>query len=129
MTPHQAPVPATPLWIGAGSLLPFVLLAGALFIVPEAYRPMLHEWLRSWSAVVLTFVGALHWGIAMLHRDMRERERNTAMAWSFVPAVVAWICLLLPQRTGLLLIGAMFVVHFSMDLALAKRFSIADWYL
>jgi hypothetical protein len=106
-----------------------VLLSGGLWVLPEAYRPVLLEWLRTYAAVILSFVGAIHWGIAMIHRDIPDRERTVIMGWSVVPALVAWVGLLLAPPPGLTLIGAMFVIHFSMDRQLAARFPIPAWYL
>lgn len=127
--PPTSPVPSAPLWLGAGGLVPFVLLSGGLWVLPDAYRPTLLEWLRTYAAVILSFVGAVHWGIAMLHRDIPDRERAVIMGWSVVPALVAWVGLLITPSSGLTLIGAMFVIHYSMDRQVAGRFPIPGWYL
>lgn len=127
--PPRSPVPSAPLWLGAGGLVPFIVLAGALWIVPAEYHPTLHDWLRTYAAVILSFVGAVHWGIALLHRDMGDQDRAVVMAWSVVPGLVAWVSLLMSLRTGLTLTGAMFVIHYTMDRTLASRFPIPDWYL
>ena len=126
--PHQ-PIPNTPLWLGAGGLLPFIILAGSLWLAPEPYRPMLADWLRSYAAVILTFVGAVHWGFAMLHPKVGEGERDTIMAWSVVPALVGWVGMIVPLRHGLVFIAAMFVIQLSMDRAFARRFTLPPWYL
>ncbi|MEO8040185.1 MAG: DUF3429 domain-containing protein [Betaproteobacteria bacterium] len=127
--PPEEPVPPIPLWLGAGGLIPFVVLAGAIWVSDEAYRVIAYEWLRTYAAVVLSFVGALHWGFAMLHPKMSEHDRNTVMGWSVVPALVAWLALLAPLRHGLALTGSMFALHYAMDRALVLRFDIPGWYI
>jgi len=127
--PSQSPVPSAPLWLGAGGLVPFIVLTGALWIVPVEYHPTLQDWLRTYAAVILSFVGAVHWGIAMLHRDMNDQDRAVVMGWSVVPGLVAWVALLMSLRPELTLTGAMFVIHYTMDRQLATRFPIPDWYL
>jgi hypothetical protein len=127
--PPYTPVPPVPLWLGAGGLIPFVILTVAVWISAEAYRIMAYEWLRTYAAVVLSFVGALHWGFAMLHPKMTAHERNTVMAWSVVPALVAWLALLAPLRHGLAVTAAMFALHYAMDRAFIHRFELPDWYL
>ena len=126
--PYQQ-VPATPLWLGTGGLIPFMLLAGSLWLAPAPYQPMLADWLRSYAAVILSFIGAVHWGFAMLHPKLDEHERGTVMAWSVVPALVGWIGLIVPLRHGLVFIAAMFIIQFSMDRAFARRFAVPPWYL
>jgi len=127
--PPPASVPPVPLWLGAGGLIPFVILTGAVWFSDEAYRIMAYEWLRTYAAVILSFVGALHWGFAMLHPKMTEPERNTVMAWSVVPALVAWLALLAPLRHGLAVTAAMYALHYAMDRAFVQRFELAEWYL
>lgn len=125
----QQPIPNTPLWLGAGGLIPFIVLAGSLWVAPEPYRPMLADWLRSYAAVILSFVGAVHWGFAMLHPKVGDNERDTVMAWSVVPALVGWVGMIVPLRHGLVFIAAMFVIQLSMDRAFARRFALPPWYL
>lgn len=125
--PHG--VPPVPLWLGAGGLIPFILFAGAVWVLPDAYQALAYSWLRTYSAVILSFVGALHWGIAMVHRDVSERDRDTMMMWSVMPALVGWGGMLLSQRPGLAIVAAMFIAHYSMDKLLVTRVSMPAWYI
>lgn len=127
--PERVPVPAVPLWLGAGGLFPFVVLAGGLWVTPPEYHPTLLDWLRTYAAVILSFIGAIHWGIALTHRDMPAADQSTVMTWSVVPSLVAWVGLLMQPRPGLALTAAMFVVHYTMDRQLASRFPLPGWYL
>jgi hypothetical protein len=125
--PDSIPRPA--FWLGTGGLVPFVVLTSALFALPDHTRPQLLFWLTAYAAVILSFVGALHWGVAMVHAQMREPDRTVYMAWSVVPALAAWVSVLLPAQTGLLLMAATFAVHFAADRQLAQRFALPAWYL
>jgi len=124
-----SPIPKAPFWLGAGSLIPFVLLTSALWALPQAYSPTLLFWLTSYAGVVLTFTGAVQWGASMIHPNMSEHDRGVFMTWSMVPAVVGWVSLLMPQKTGLLLLLATFVIQFAADRQFAQRFSLPAWYL
>ena len=93
-------VPLAPLVLGFGGLLPFVaLVLLAAFSAP----PWNSVWLNAlayYGAVILSFVGALHWSHAL------RRGAQGASAWwqygfSVLPALVAWCSLLLPLWTGL----------------------------
>jgi hypothetical protein len=123
------PIPRVPFWLGAGGLIPFVVLTSALYALPGDYTPALVQWLLSYAAIILSFVGALHWGLAMLHPGMRDGDRNVSLAWSVVPALTAWAATLLQALPGMLLLAAAFTVHYAADRQLAQRFTLPSWYL
>lgn len=113
---------------GAGGLVPFAALgAGSWFAAPEASALMLRH-LCAYGAVILAFVGALHWGFAMLAR-MDDFERPRVLGWSVVPALGGWVALLLPLRAGLIVLIVMFLAHYAMDRRLARMASLPPWYL
>ncbi len=123
------PIPTTALWLGTGGLGPFVALSGALWAMAPEYAGTLTFWLTSYGAVILAFVGAVHWGVAMIHPRMRDDDRWLFLAWSTVPALAAWATLLIGARSGLLFLAMSFLVQYAADLALAQRFTLPAWYL
>ena len=123
------PIPRPAFWLGTSGLVPFVVLTSALYAMPDAHAPVLMVWLSGYSAVVLSFVGAIHWGVALVHQQMRDPDRTLFMTWSMVPALAAWAALLLPAKTGLLLMAGTFVVQHAADRQLAQRFGLPPWYL
>jgi hypothetical protein len=129
VTDPREPMPRAPVWLGTAGLIPFVVLTSALYALPEGYTPVLLVWLTAYAAVALSFVGAIHWGAAMVHERMAEADRGVFMAWSVVPALAGWMALLLPAKGGLLLLGATFVVHYAADRQFAQRFALPRWYL
>ncbi|HYL17828.1 MAG TPA: DUF3429 domain-containing protein [Burkholderiales bacterium] len=125
----RTPIPKTPLWLGTGGLVPLVVIASAMWALPEAYTPTLLFYLTSYAAVMVTFVGAVHWGVSLVHPGMAEQDQSVFMTWSVVPALVGWVSLLLPAKTGLLLLIASFVIQYAADRQLAQRFRMPSWYL
>jgi len=79
-TPAQ-PLPATPsgptppavAWLGYGGLLPFLALAATGLWAPGT--PWWSAALLAYGAVILSFVGALHWGFAMAQSGLSASER------------------------------------------------------
>jgi len=126
---NRSPIPKVPFWLGTGALVPYVALASAVWASPEAYTPPLLFWLSSYASVMLSFLGAVHWGVGLLHAEMNEPDRGVFMTWSIVPALAAWVALLMPVKTGLLLLIATYVVQFAADRQLASRFRIPGWYI
>jgi len=126
---NRTPIPKAPFWLGAGGLIPFVVIVSAMWALPAAYAPPLLFWLTAYAAVMLSFAGGVHWGLSMLHPDMAEQDQSVFMAWSVVPALVGWISLLMPPKTGLILLIASFVIQYAADRQLAQRFRLVAWYL
>ena len=91
--------------LGYGGLVPFI--AGAVAVWPPAIDPaMVARVFTAYGAAILAFLGGLQWGIALLVRDERFGER---LAVGVLPALVAWVALLLPLPAGPLLLAAAFV--------------------
>ncbi|PTT67500.1 DUF3429 domain-containing protein, partial [Pseudomonas sp. HMWF007] len=89
--------------LGYGGLLPFIFLA---LLIPFSldYRTLFDNALVNYGAVILSFVGALHWGFAMTVQDMSAKQRSDRFIWSVIPALIAWIATLLPMPLGCLLL-------------------------
>ena len=126
---HRTPIPKAPFWLVAGGLIPFVVITSAMWALPSPYTPLLVFWLTAYAAVTLSFAGGLHWCLSMIHPDMTEQDQGVFMAWSAVPALVGWISLLMPAKTGLLLLTATFVIQYAADRQLAQRFRLPSWHL
>lgn len=110
--------------LGYGGLVPFVALALALWLVPPAYHAVLASALAAYGATILSFVGALHWGLAM--RSPSTQSANT-LVWGVIPSLMAWVALLLPTAAGLLLIAAMLWVCFVVDKKTYPQLGLRAW--
>ncbi len=112
--------------------LPFILLSIHIFVWPE-YRYSAARALVSYSALVLCFFGAIHWGLAMkLNPAESPRMRiliRIAMLWSIVPASLAWFALILPPQPGRYWLSMSFVLCLLVDAALALRLKLPTWYM
>lgn len=125
--PAQRPVSVT--CLGYGGLIPFVALATACLAWPALRATWWVPALLGYGAVILSFVGALHWGFAMTLPDMPLRQRHACFAWSVVPALVAWPALLVPPAAGATLLIIGFAAHLVQDFRLQRSVVLAPWYL
>lgn len=125
---NQAPLPTSVAWLGYGGLLPFVGLALASAI-DAAHGPLWNDALLAYGAVILSFVGALHWAFAMLLPTLDARARRNAFIWSTLPALIAWPALLFSLSVGGPLLIAGFIAHYLQDRRLARRAFLPAWYL
>lgn len=123
----SAPIPPAVAWLGYGGLLPFLALAAVGLWSPSA--PWWSAALLAYGAVILSFVGALHWGFAMAQSGLSAPERTRCFVWSVVPSLMAWPAMLLPPVAGSVLLVAGFAAHLVQDHRLAARTALPPWYL
>lgn len=106
-------------------LVPFIVLTLAIWFAPPVYMPVLNLALISYAAVILSFLGAIHWGLAM--RANAPISPGLIM-FSVLPALLAWLLLLIPLDLALLLFAVGFALVYLVDYQ-AVRLNLAPvWY-
>ena len=89
---------ALPPWarpLGYGGLVPFVACALVMLAVPDAAtRHLAGRALLGYGAVILSFLGGVHWGLVL--RGAAPQRAGGLMAAGVVPSLVGWVALLLP---------------------------------
>jgi hypothetical protein len=110
--------------LGYGGLLPFVGLALGAWLLAPGQQALAAQALLGYSASILSFLGAIHWGLTM--RNPAGQSAGL-LVWGVVPSLVAWLALLLPVSTGLLLIAALLWVCFVTDRAVYPRMGLRAW--
>lgn len=114
---------------GAAGLVPFVAGALGAWLGPDADRSLVLYFLATYASVILAFVGALHWGVAMMDPAAGRRAQWLASLWSVTPALIGWAALMLPTVTGLRIMAGAFLLQLAMDRALARRHPVPHWFL
>ena len=112
--------------LGYGGLLPFIGLTLLILFWAE-YRAFFSMMLVGYGAVILSFVGALHWGFAMTLQGLPAKQRQERLVWSVIPALIGWVGTLLPVPVGCLVLTFGFVGHLWQDRKLAQ--AVPGWYL
>lgn len=124
-------IPLFALLLGLGGLVPFVVLAAASFADPARAAIWVAS-VMSYGAIILSFVGALHWAFAMTASELTDSRRRATYAWSVVPALIGWAAILvLPfwaSVTAIMLVAG-FWLHYLQDRRLARLIEIPGWYL
>lgn len=102
------PFPA--IWLGLAGLLPFLLAAFGVLLGGNWWRPFSAGALLAWGAAVLSFLGAVHWGIAIASPDAPGNRSRLTLG--VVPALIAAFALLLPRWLGLcMIVAGLLAVH------------------
>jgi hypothetical protein len=109
---------------GYGGLIPFVGLALAMSLMDPTHQTFIASALLAYSATIVSFLGAIHWGLTM--RDA-SCPKTAMLTWGVVPSLVAWVALLLPTVHGLLLMAIMLWLCFAVDRAVYPQFGIKAW--
>jgi hypothetical protein len=136
------PIPRSVAWLGYGGLLPFLALAAGCFAGAEG-GAICRVALILYGAVILSFVGALHWAFAMTLPDLGAAKRAEGFIWSVVPALLAWPAAMLTTlaaqagKVGVFysaaiaatLLIAGFVANYVQDVRLARAATLPWWYL
>ena len=125
---NDASLQHTANWLGYGGLIPFLVLTPASLL--DAH----HAWtwsdaLFAYGAIILSFIGALHWGFAMVLPGLDASRRVRTLIWSVVPALIAWPALLLAPAEAAALMVSGFVLHYVQDRRLARIAALPSWYL
>ncbi len=81
--------------LALAGLAPFALLALSLLFTDgaSAWRAVLADGFKTWSAVILSFLGGIRWGMALRSDPVETRM----LALSIVPAFVGWLAIFLPD--------------------------------
>lgn len=102
------------------------------------HQAMAASALLGYSATIVSFLGAIHWGLTM--RDANGQS-TSMLVWGVVPSLLAWVALLLPAThglqttatglppvaSGLLLMAVLLWVCFAVDRVVYTRFSLRAW--
>ena len=121
-TPDDVPLLARRL--GYAGLIPFA--ANALLIWnlrQEAQLSFVTLSLVAWGAVILSFMAAIPWGIAMLRPELGD----TAWWVSSLFAGIGWVALLMPAYAGLVVIGVLLVACYLFDRRFYPRAGLGHW--
>jgi hypothetical protein len=118
--------PKAALVFGLGGLLPFLALTVLALMARKLGDRDCLVVLVQYTAVILSFVGALHWGYA-LKEDAQGGQAWLRYGWSVVPALIAFAALQLPILIGLRVEALTIVLALLVDRLLDQRMSVSAW--
>ena len=124
--PSPARIPIAALWLGPLGLIPFVAGALAPWLLPAERLPDAGLALAGYGAVILSFLGGVHWGLAA------PAGRPLQIGLSVLPSLIGWLALLVANlyapAPALWLLAAAFAALLPGDLLAAGRGLAPPWY-
>jgi hypothetical protein len=122
--PYLPPPSDTARLLGQLGLVPFGL--GALLVwaglAPELHR-FVTQALSVYAAVIISFLGGMHWGLAMRHSAPPAK----LFIWGVVPPLVAWPAVLMPPYAGLVVHGVLLLVCYGVDRRIYPMLGVGSW--
>jgi len=122
--------------LGNFGLLPFYALALAAWLPLEPVSARLLELaFVGYAAVILSFLGAVHWGLALSRPQLAKPQVRTVLGWGVLPSLLGWAVLMLALAgLPLWVVCALLLVDFAlcrvMDGALLRLYADPpSWYL
>ncbi len=125
---NALPPPAVVSWLGFAGLIPFAapLLLG---LFEPTLTPRLLHAQQLYGAVILSFLGAIHWGLAMVMPEIDSGRQHALFIWSVVPSLIGWLACLLGGMEGSLLLSLGLLVQYACDVYQMRCGGVPAWYL
>ena len=122
--------------LGNFGLLPFYALALAAWLPLQPVSARLAELaFVGYAAVILSFLGAVHWGLVMANPQLAKPQVRSALGWGVLPSLLGWLALLLATAgLPMWMVCVLLLVDFAlcrvMDGTLMRQYPDAPrWYL
>ncbi len=111
--------------LGFGGLVPFAGCAAIMYSGSNSASIVALFANAVYGAVILSFVGAVHWGLTM-----REDRSPYWYVWSIIPAILGWLSIvLLDVNISLLALAIAFTLAWSVDRQASLQGLIPSWYM
>ena len=123
-------VPLLPLLLGLAGTIPFIFLSLSIWIFSYELKLLAIINLINYSVVILSFIGAIHWGVAMV----RNENNYKSYLISIMPALLSWFLLsfmgfIVSLMTIFIILMFLFLGMFFIDVKAVKEKIIPQWYL
>ena len=111
--------------IGYGGLIPFLGCAAFIYAGNTGTSIIALFASAVYGAVILSFVGAVHWGLTM-----RGDRSPYWYVWSITPAIMGWSAIvLLDVKVSLMALAVAFTLAWSVDRQASLNGLIPQWYM
>ncbi len=85
------------------------MLIATAFVIADANQLLAIDFVKAYAAVILTFIGAIHWGRAM------HSSNSPLLVVSVLPSLFASVCLLLAPGVAIPMLAAGFIAVMLFD--------------
>lgn len=123
MDPNLTSPTLTARAIGYAGLIPFIGLSAVSVSWHDIHQSALLFSLVAYGATIISFLGAIHWGLAM----RQEQPDRIAIIWGVIPSLLAWISLVVETHWGLVIQFITLWMCFLVDFKRYPLFGVTPW--
>ena len=129
---HKVIHPEDSTWVlirrlGYAGLIPFMFLALCLWVVGEDLHPYVALSMQAWGAVIVSFLGGIHWGVGFHNALTQANAPRLHLVWGIVPTLLAWVAVMMPAFAGLPLLGFVLIGCYLVDRQTWPDAGLAPW--
>ena len=119
----QRAMPAPAKWLGLSGLIPFIGCALIGTLASEPLRSFALNLLLAYGAIILSFLGGVHWGLLVATGAPKLTQKQLAARFllSVIPSLIGWAALFINGRVGFLVLSLALALVLIVD-----RMSIRD---
>jgi hypothetical protein len=116
--------------LGLGGLIPFIGL-GLVSVFSPTYGSAAAGLQKDYAAVILAFLGAMHWGATLTGGQTGHLGGRywAALIWGVIPALWAWFATGLPFDTSMLALMAGLAAALAVDMLTRHWYRWPSWYV
>jgi hypothetical protein len=81
--------------LGNLGLVPFFVLALLTWAWPGAAGLRIEFALAAYAACILSFLGAVHWGLALANPQLDKAASWNVLGWGVLPSLLGWLAVLM----------------------------------
>ena len=107
--------------LGYAGALPFLCGAAAASRHMPIFGIAPTDFLLSYGAVILSFLGGLHWGRVITSPNASGRSDSAWLIWSVCPPLLGWAALLLPVKISAVVLSLCFLAALQIDQRLFRE--------
>ena len=115
--------------LGFAGLIPFITLSIGCTLVHPDWLPILVAGQLSYAVAILSFLGGVHWGAAVLCTELSSQRTRLALLWGVTPSLIAVFSAQLLLGLGFAFMTAAFVAAYLIDKRLYAWYAMPDWFL
>jgi hypothetical protein len=116
--------PSTLAWaLGLAGLLPFLAGAALQWFTPPGWRMLAALALLTYGAVIVSFLGGIHWGLAM----RAGQAPSARLVWGVIPSLLGWLGILLDSPWGQAVLVLSLLVCYAVDRASYRALGLQAW--
>jgi hypothetical protein len=108
--------------LSVGGLIPFAACAALGLFVPE-YKQVAFNTHIQYGVVILSFLGAIHWGSAL----KSDRLAGAALIWGVIPSLWAWATFTFDANLQPLWLVAGLLIALAVDAIAFRRYGFPGW--